>query len=76
MSKVSCRSCGHMFTVVGIVRRNENCFCSTRCLVEHLNARLDSNNAVSIEYFPKVQEVQMFPHQSFRGPGLIGILGH
>lgn len=76
MCKVTCRACGRPFTVVGIIRRGESCFCSVKCLRDNLAAREETQNAVAIEFHPKEPDVVPFHHQAFKAPGLLGILGH
>lgn len=76
MCKVTCRACGRPFAVVGIVRRGENCFCSVKCLRENLGAREETQNAVSVEFFPKVQEPQPFNLPLFQHPRRVGMLAH
>lgn len=74
MSKVSCFHCARPFAVLGIVRRGESCFCSTVCLVDSLEAKPDTRNAVSVEYHVKEPDPVPFNHQAFRAPGLLGLV--
>lgn len=78
MCKVVCRSCGRPFTVVGIVRRGESCFCSVRCLRDNLETREETQNAVELSFYPKVPDVVPFGQQLqlFEHPRRVGMLAH
>jgi hypothetical protein len=75
MSKVVCRACGRPFTIVGIINRGEDCFCSIPCLRENLAVREESQNAVVLEFYPKAPDNRMFANQSEYFPK-VGMLGH
>ena len=76
MCKVTCRACGRPFTVVGIVRRGESCFCSVRCLQDNLGTREETQNAISIEFHPKAPEPTFATAAVFQHPQRVGMLCH